>query len=81
MTNPPLPVPPAPRRVDLLRLSVAFRHETAAALVETAADLAVSRTDLVNRIVEQWLCDQGKLSPVSRPRARRSGPRPPSPES
>lgn len=80
MTNPPIADTPATRRVELLRLSVAFRQEAAVALAAAAAEVAVSRTDLVNRIVERWLCEQGKLSPVSRPRARRRGPRPPSPD-
>ncbi len=57
----------APKPVVLLRLSVSFKPDTAAALAEAAAGAGMTRTAFVRWIVEEWLRERRR--PASAPGA------------
>lgn len=66
-----------PQRVDLLRLSVSFKPETAAFITAAAALAGMTRTAFVRWIVEEWAREKRQPSagpvPPDRTRAVREG--------
>jgi hypothetical protein len=56
----------APKRVDLLHVSVSFKPEAAAALTEAATQTGMTRTALVRWIVEEWLRENRLLAAAPR---------------